>query len=110
METGSAHCNMWRWVLLAAALQKNIIEVGLAPMSRRILLRVVAADGDRCTINAADYSVAFRGDAVDAPDLCCGSCEAQLVIGVDRRTLTNMVIECNECGAFNDTREHGLRK
>ncbi len=79
-------------------------------MARKVLLRVVGQDKDRCTINAADDTVAFRGDAVDAPDLCCGSCEALLVTGVDRSTLTNMVIECKQCGAFNDTREQGMNQ
>lgn len=75
-------------------------------MERRILLTVVQRDPDRCLIDAAaDRTIAFRGDAVDAPILCCGECEAELVVGVDRRRLTNMVIECKRCGSFNDTRE-----
>jgi hypothetical protein len=77
-------------------------------MSRKLLLRVVIGDGERCMIDAADTTIVFTGDAVDAPDLCCGSCQQTLIRGVDRRTLTNMVIECNECGAFNDTREQGM--
>jgi hypothetical protein len=74
-------------------------------MSRRVLLRIVALDMERCTIDAAHQTVVFHGDAVDAPDLCCGTCEAPLMIGIDRRTLTNMAIECAQCGAFNDTRQ-----
>ena len=72
-------------------------------MPRRIRLRVVAKNRDRCTIDAGRGTVAFRGDAVDAPPLCCGSCGALLVVGVDRQNLTNMTIECRQCGAFNDT-------
>jgi len=75
-------------------------------MERRILLTVVKRDSERCLIDApSDRTVAFQGDAIDAPILCCGECEAELVIGVDRRRLTNMVIECKRCGCFNDTRE-----
>jgi hypothetical protein len=75
-------------------------------MERRILLNVVKRDPERCLIDAApDRTVAFQGDAVDAPTLCCGHCEAELVIGVDRQRLANMVIECKRCGSFNDTRE-----
>lgn len=75
-------------------------------MERRILLSVVKRDPEHCLIDAAaDRTVAFQGDDVDAPILCCGNCEAELVIGVDRRRLTNMVIECKRCGSFNDTRE-----
>ena len=75
-------------------------------MERRILLRVVKRDPERCLIEApADHTVAFQGDAVDAPILCCGNCHAELVVGVDRRRLTNMVIECRRCGSFNDTHE-----
>ena len=74
-------------------------------MERRILLSVVKRDPERCLIDAAaDYTVAFQGDAVDAPVLCCGRCEAELVVGVDRPRLTNMVIECKRCGSYNDTR------
>lgn len=72
-------------------------------MLRRVRLRVVQKDNDRCTINAGRDTIAFRGDAVDAPHLCCGMCEASLIVGVDRQTLTNMTIECGRCGAFNDT-------
>jgi hypothetical protein len=75
-------------------------------MERRILLSVVERDPERCLIEAAaDGTVAFRGDAVDAPILCCGHCQAELVVGVDRRRLTNMVIECKRCGSYNDTRD-----
>jgi hypothetical protein len=75
-------------------------------MERRIFLSVVQGDPERCLIDAAtDRTVAFQGDAVDEPILCCGHCEAELVIAVDRRRLTNMVIECKQCGSFNDTRE-----
>ena len=77
-------------------------------MIRKLLLRVVTPDVERCTIDAADHSVAFKGDALDAPQLCCGACEAPLVIGIDRRNLSNMIIECHRCGAFNDTREQGM--
>jgi len=74
-------------------------------MERRILLRVVKRDPERCLIDAtAEKTVVFRGDAVDAPILCCGHCRAELVIGVDRPRLTNMVIECKRCGSYNDTR------
>lgn len=73
---------------------------------RKIALRVVHRDPERCLIDAAsDDTVAFRGDAVDAPTLCCGECGAALVVAVDRRRLTNMVIECKRCGSFNDTRD-----
>ncbi len=75
-------------------------------MERRILLSIVKRDPERCLIDAAsDRTVAFRGDAVDAPILCCGHCQAELVVGVDRRRLTNMVIKCKRCGSYNDTRE-----
>lgn len=75
-------------------------------MERRILLSVVKRDQERCFIEAAaDRTVAFQGDAVDAPILCCGHCQADLVVGVDRRRLTNMVIECKRCGSYNDTRD-----
>lgn len=75
-------------------------------MESKTLLAVVKRDSERCLIDApADRTVAFQGDAVYAPTLSCGRCEAELVIGVDRRCLTNMVIECKRCGCFNDTRE-----
>jgi hypothetical protein len=79
-----------------------------ARSARTIRLRVVRRNPESCVIDAAaDDTVAFRGDAIDAPTLCCGSCNAPLVVAVDRRRLTNMVIECKRCGSFNDTREHG---
>jgi hypothetical protein len=75
-------------------------------MERKILLTVVKRDSERCLIDAPpDRTIVFQGDAIDAPTLCCGGCEAELVVGVDRRRLTNMVIECKRCGCFNDTRE-----
>lgn len=75
-------------------------------MERRIKLRPVNRDPEQCTIDAARIdSVAFRGDAVDAPTLCCGVCDADLVIGVDRDTLTNSIIVCKRCGTPNETRE-----
>ena len=59
-------------------------------MERRILLTVVKRDSERCLIDApADHTVASQGDAVDAHTLCCGQCEAELVVAVDRRRLTN---------------------
>jgi hypothetical protein len=73
---------------------------------RKIFLKLVPRDMERCLIEASkDDTVAFRGDAVDAPVLCCGHCHAPLVVAVDRRHLTNMVIECGRCGNFNRTRE-----
>ena len=73
-------------------------------MVRNISLRVVPRDVERCLINAAARgTVAFRGDAIDAPVLCCGKCGAPLAVAVDRRRLTNMVIECGSCGSCNQT-------
>ncbi len=75
-------------------------------MERRIKLRPIGRDAGQCTIDASRAdSVAFRGDAVDAPTLCCGVCEADLVVGVDRETLTNSIIVCKRCGTPNETRE-----
>ena len=75
-------------------------------MHRKICLKVVSRDSERCLIDAEIHdTVAFRGDAVDAPVLCCGHCEAPLAIAVDRRSLTHMVIECGRCGSLNRTRE-----
>jgi hypothetical protein len=75
-------------------------------MKRRILLTVVQRDSERCLIDApTNQTVAFQGDSVDAPTLCCGQCEAELVIGIDRPRLTNMVIQCKRCGSCNDTRQ-----
>jgi len=75
-------------------------------LGRTILLKIVPRDTERCLIDSAVHdTVAFRGDAVDAPILCCGFCEAPLAIAVDRRSLTNMVIECGKCGSCNQTRE-----
>jgi hypothetical protein len=80
-------------------------------MTRKIRLRPVGRDSDQCTIDASrDDAIAFRGDAVDAPTLCCGTCEADLVIGVDRSTLANAVIVCKRCGTANDTREYGMNQ
>src|SRR5262249_52744282 len=68
-------------------------------IERKILLTIVKPDSERCLIDArADRTIAFLGDAVDAPTLCCGHCEAALVVGVDRRRLANMIIECKRCG------------
>ena len=75
-------------------------------MVRKIFLKIVIRNPERCLIDAIlGDTVAFRGDAVDAPTLCCGKCLVPLAIAVDRRSLTNMVIECGACGSFNDTRE-----
>ena len=80
-------------------------------MRRKIMLHPIACDPRQSTIDASRVdSVAFRGDAVDAPTLCCGVCEAPLVIGVDRSTLTNTVIVCKRCGTSNDTREYGTNR
>ena len=81
-------------------------------MRRKILLRVVAQNKDACNIDAprSQDTIAFRGDAVDAPTLCCGNCTAPLAIGIDRMTLTNMQIQCRRCGSFNDTREYGMNQ
>jgi hypothetical protein len=73
---------------------------------RKIFLKLVPRDLERCLIEAPkNDTVAFRGDAVDAPVLCCGHCHAPLVVAVDRRHLTNMVIECGGCWNLNRTRE-----
>jgi hypothetical protein len=75
-------------------------------MERRIVVTVVKRDSERCLIDAPLIAtIAFRGDAVDAPTLCCRHCEAELVVTVDRRRLTNMVIECKQRGYFNNTSE-----
>ena len=75
-------------------------------MERRIKLRPVNRDPEQCTIDASRAdSVAFRGDAVDAPTLCCGVCDTDLVIGVDRSTLANSLIVCKRCGTPDETRE-----
>ncbi|HTS77434.1 MAG TPA: hypothetical protein VMG40_14580 [Bryobacteraceae bacterium] len=86
----------------ARALQDSFLQ----SLGRMIFLKVVPQDAERCLIEAPiDDTVAFRGDAVDAPVLGCGKCHAPLVVAVDRRCLTNMVIECGRCGNFNRTRE-----
>jgi hypothetical protein len=73
---------------------------------REIRLKVVSRDQEHCLIDAAaNDTVAFQGDAVDAPTLCCGNCGAPLAIAVDRQHLTSMTIECKRCGSFNATRD-----
>lgn len=75
-------------------------------MVRSISLKVVPRDAERCLIDAAAHgTVAFRGDAMDAPVLSCGRCGAPLAVFVDRRRLTNMLIECGSCGSCNQTGE-----
>jgi len=91
---------------MALVHSATVGSFGKRCMERKILLTVVKPDSERCLIDApADRTIAFLGDAVDAPTLCCGHCEADLVVAVDRRRLANMVIECQRCGCFNDTRE-----
>jgi hypothetical protein len=66
-------------------------------MECKILLTVVKRDSERCLIDAAaDRTIAFLGDAVDAPIPCCGQCEAELVVGVDRRRLTTWLLNAND--------------
>ena len=75
-------------------------------MVHSILLNVVPRDAERSLIDtAALNTVAFRGDADDAPVLCCGKCLAPLAVGVDRRSLASMVIECGSCGSCNKVSE-----
>lgn len=35
--------------------------------------------------------------------LCCGNCEAPIIIGVEPKQIIGVVFKCNSCGAFNDT-------
>lgn len=35
--------------------------------------------------------------------LTCGQCNAHLVVGVPRENFNNIVIKCNNCGAFNES-------
>ena len=35
--------------------------------------------------------------------LTCGTCGSVLVAGMEREQIRNIVLRCNQCGAFNDT-------
>lgn len=45
---------------------------------------------------------AILGEDDDAPDLCCGKCEAVLLRRLDASRIPDVVLRCR-CGAFNDT-------
>jgi len=46
-------------------------------------------------------TIAFRGFEVGLA-LTCGQCNSHLVVGVRRENIKNIVIKCNNCGAFNE--------
>lgn len=46
-------------------------------------------------------TVVFRGCEVGLA-LICGSCEAHLVEGISRESISNIVIRCKKCGSFNE--------
>ena len=49
-------------------------------------------------------TVLISGPEVGAPNLCCGSCGALLVTGFAPTGIANVVLHCNRCSSFNDTR------
>jgi hypothetical protein len=59
------------------------------PETRIILQR----DGPNPLVSGSDQS---------APDLCCGACGFPLVTGIEKLVITNAVVHCQKCGAFNE--------
>jgi hypothetical protein len=45
-------------------------------------------------------------DGSEKPSLSqdCGACGAPLIVGVSRGAITDLVLRCPACGAFNDTK------
>lgn len=47
-------------------------------------------------------TVIFQGRATSVAQ-CCGECGAPLIVGLRSGQVRGIVLECNECGSFNDT-------
>lgn len=46
-------------------------------------------------------TICFSGYEVGL-ELVCGSCESQLVIGIPKANIENIVIRCKNCGNYNE--------
>jgi hypothetical protein len=75
-------------------------------ISQHIRLTIIAEpDPNTRTVfqkTAGTGTIFFQGsDGTDSLD--CGSCDAQLAVGVSRNMFTRVVMQCSACGTFNDT-------
>lgn len=52
-------------------------------------------------IKTGEGSVVFIGYDVGLA-LACGTCQSHLVVGIPRAKIHNIVIQCNNCGSFNE--------
>ena len=50
-----------------------------------------------------DVTVLMFVEGRDKPVHTCGSCDAPLVIGMGLMQLQGVVLQCNGCGAYNET-------
>jgi hypothetical protein len=74
-------------------------------ISQRIPLKVIPEPdpGSRSVfIQNGKESIVFSGRETEI-SLDCGQCGASLVVGLKQDQIRNIVLKCNQCGAFNDT-------
>lgn len=52
-------------------------------------------------IYKGEGTTCFSGYEVGV-ELVCGSCKSQLVVGIPRANIKNIVIRCKNCGSYNE--------
>jgi hypothetical protein len=64
------------------------------------------AEGTRSVmIKTEGDSLVFQGSEAPAVVMVCGDCGAHLIKGVPVSRISNLVLKCRGCGAFNETVE-----
>lgn len=52
-------------------------------------------------IREGEGTIIFAGYEVGLA-LLCGKCKSQLIVGIPKENIHNIVMRCNKCGAFNE--------
>jgi hypothetical protein len=74
-------------------------------ITRRMALKVIPepAPNTRTVVNCVGESTVVFISHEEGLALVCGNCASDLVVGMRRAAIRDVVLCCNKCGAFNET-------
>ncbi|WP_410017216.1 SEC-C metal-binding domain-containing protein [Pseudomonas sp. 14P_5.3_Bac1] len=84
---------------------RNVKRPAAPPIDKIISLKIIPEpDPNTRSIfcRDGDSTVIFEG-FLEGTALICGNCSKNLVIGLPKESVQNLVLHCNNCQAFNET-------
>ena len=85
--------------------EPKIKKPKLPDINEEIMLNVIPEpdpDTRSVFIREGEGTIVFTGYQVGLA-LLCGRCKSHLIVGIPKENIQNIVIRCNNCGAFNET-------